>query len=146
MNKDEIIPNQIYFTTDIETIKQVVEKTEEVKKNEVLKEDFIRKLAVYILQSSGMVLVSFNEEKELNGCIVLSKQRDKLGDYLWIDFAWCDPHSPALMKKYEEEVIGTAKQRHITRIQGMTNRKSIAGLEKKYGFYEVGKIIERKVV
>ena len=144
--KEEVIPNKIYFTTNVETLMEVVKKTDEVKKSDMLKEDFVRRLATYIYGGSGMVLVSFNEDKELNGCIVLARQRDKQGDYLWLDFGWCDPHEPGLMKKFEEEIVGTAKIRGISRIQARTNRSSIKALNKKYGFYEIGKIIEKKVI
>lgn len=146
MKKEEIIPNRIYFTNDFETLMQVVEKTDRIKKSDLVKEDFVKRLAVYIAHGSGMVLVSFNEQKELNGCVVIARQRDNRGEYLWIDFAWCDPHSPELMKKYEEEICGTAKVRGIKRVQARTNRTSIRALNQKYGFYEIGKIIERKVV
>jgi len=144
--KENIIPNKIYFTTNIETLIEVVKKTDEIKKSDMLKEDFIKRLAHYIYGGSGMVLVSFNDKKKLNGCMVLTRQRDKQGDYLWIDFAWCDPHEPELMKNYQEEVIGTAKIRGIERIQARTARNSIKALNKKYGFYEIGKIIEKKVI
>lgn len=145
MKKEDIVPNKIYFTTDVDTILKVVDKTDQMKKSDMLKDDFVRRLATYVYGGTGMVLVSFDEERELNGCMVITRQRDKRGEYLWIEFAWCNPHYPKLMKQFEDEVIGTAKVRGIKRIQARTSRKSIKALEKKYGAREIGKIIEREV-
>jgi len=145
MKKETIEPNKIYFTTNVETMIEVVKKTDEMKKSDMLKEDFIRRLATYIYGGSGMVLVSFNKSKELNGCIVLARQRDNQGDYLWIDFAWIDPHYPDLRKKFEEEIVGTCKVRGIERIQMRMNH-GFKAMNKLYGTYEIGRILEKKVI
>ncbi len=144
MKKEDIIPDTVYFTNNIEVLAEVVKKTDEVKKNDILKEDFSFRLGKYLYTRTGMVLVSFDEKKELNGCIVISKQRDNLGEYLWIDFAWIDPRCNYLREKFEEEIIGTCKVRGIKRIQTRMSR-GFKAMQKLYGVYEIAKIIEKEV-
>lgn len=144
MKKEEIEPNTVYFTNNIEVLAEVVKKTGEVKKNDILKEDFTLRLGKYLYTRTGMVLVSFDEKKELNGCIVISKQRDNLGEYLWLDFAWISPKCPDLKKKFYDEIVGTCKMRGIRRIQARMSR-GFKAMQKLYGVYEISKIIEKEV-
>lgn len=145
MKKEEIEPNVIYYTTNYEVLEEVVKKTDEVKGNDLLKVDFIRRLANYIYTGSGMVLVSFGEDKKLNGCHVISRRKDKFGEYLWIDFSWIDPHCPELSKRYYEEIVGTCKMRGIKRIQARMNR-GYKAMERLFGAKEIARILERKVI
>jgi hypothetical protein len=145
MKKEDVIPNTIYCTTDFNTLLEVVNKTSEIKNTDILKDDFIILLTKYILSKSGMVLVSFGEDKEMNGCMVVSRQRDKRGQYLWIDFAWINPHYPKLHLKYRDELIGTCKNLGITRIQAKMKRGYDA-MEKLYDTKEIAKIIEKEVI
>lgn len=144
MNKDFIIPDTIYFTTNLETLLQVVDKTDNMKKCDMLKEEFVRRLAVYVATGSGMVLVSFGENKELNGCMVLARQRDNKGEYIWIDFAWFDSDAPQLRDLFYDEVIGTCKVKGIKRIQMRMNH-GFKAMEKLFDAYEIGRILEKKV-
>jgi len=144
MKKEEIIPNTIYFTTNFETLIEVIKKLDEVKNNDLPKEDFVKRLTAYITQGSGMVLVSFNEKKELNGCVVISRHLDKKGYFLWLDFRWIDDNYKELMNKFYNEVIGLCKEWGIERIQGRANR-CFRVVEKYYGAYEIGRIFELKV-
>jgi len=145
MKKEEIIPNTIYFTTNIEVLLKVVNKVDEVKKNDILKKDFALRVANYLYTRTGMVLVSFDVEKELTGCMVISKQRDNLEEYLFVDFAWIAPHYPELRKKFEEEVMAICKKRGIKRIQARMS-KGFKAMEKLFGVYEIAKIIEKEVI
>ena len=141
----DLKPNTIYTTTNFEILQKVVEKTDEIKKSDLLKSSFIKRLGVYLIDKSGMVLVSFGEDKELNGCMVVSRQLDRLGEYLWIDFAWFDPHCPKLRELFYNEIIGTCKIRGIKRIQARMSR-GFEAMQKLFGVYEVGKIIEKEVI
>ena len=145
MNKENIIPNQIYGTTDWGTLVEVVNKTDEIKNTDVLKEEFIILLTRYILTNTGMVLVSYGDDKEMNGCFIVSRQKDKRGDYLWIDFSWIDPHYPKLHNKYYEELIDTCRIRGIKRIQTKM-RRGFKAMEELYGVTEIAKIIEKEVI
>lgn len=145
MKKEETKPNVVYFTTNIGVLAEVVKKTNEVKESDILEEDFVLRLIKYLKTKTGMVLVSFNEDKELNGCMVISKQRDKTGEYLWLDFSWIAPHCPDLAEKFNKEIVETCKARGIKRIQARMSR-GFKAMEKLYGAYEIAKIIERKVV
>lgn len=145
MRKENITPNKIYTTTQLDILIEVVNKTDEVKKSDLLKSEFIRRLSIYIINKSGMVLVSFGEDKKLNGCIVVSRHLDKLGEYLYIDFAWIDSHYPHLKEKFEEEIIGTCKVRGIKRIQ-MRMNKGFKAMYKLYGVYEIARILEKEVI
>ena len=144
MKKEDIKPNTVYFTTNIEVLKEVVNKTDEVKKSDIFKEDFALRLGKYIYTRTGMVLASFNDKKELNGCIVVSKQRDNLGEYLWVDFAWLTPHCPDLKKKFEKEIMETCKVKGIKRIQARM-AKGWKAMERLYGAKEIARIIEKEV-
>ena len=144
MKKEDIKPDTIYYTTNFDTLKEVVLKTNEVKNNDLLMSEFIMRLGVYITNKSGMVLVSFGEDKELNGCVVVSRHIDGIGEYLWVDFAWIDPHCSYLREKYEEEIVGTCKIRGIKRIQARMQR-GFKAMRRLYGAYEIGRILEKEV-
>ena len=145
MEKEEILANTIYYTTKLSTLIEVVDKTDLVKNSDLLKSEFIKMLGVYIANKSGMVLVSFGEDKKLNGCMVISRHIDRLGQFLWIDFWWIDAHYPQLRKKYEEEVTTMCKVRGIKRIQTRMNR-GFKAVERLYGTYEIGRILEKEVI
>ena len=145
MKKENRIPNVIYATTEFDILAQVVDKLDEIKGNDILKQDFELLLIRYIVGQSGMVLVSFGEDKEMNGCTVVSRQKDKRGEYLWIDLAWIDSHYPKLHLKFRDELIETCKVRGIKRIQ-MRMKRGFKAMQKLYGVYEISKIIEKKVI
>ena len=145
MKKEDIGPNVIYYSTNYDVLAEVVKKTDEVKKNDILKEEFVLRLGKYLINKTGMVLVSFGEDKELNGCHVISRHSDKFGEYLWIDFSWIDPHCPGLRKKFYEEIVGTCKMRGIKRIQ-MRMSKGFKAMNKLFGTYEIGRILEKEVI
>lgn len=149
MEQNETKANTIYYTTKYEILEEVVRKTDEIKDSNLLKSAFIAQLGIYITNKSGMVLVSFNEKKEMNGCVVISRHIDKEGEYIWIDFRWSESHNREIMKKFYEEIIGTCKVRGIKRIQGRTNRDlsegSFKALNKLYGAYEIGRIFELNI-
>jgi len=144
MIKEDIKPNTIYYTSDFDTLAEVVKKTDEVKNSDLLKSEFIRRLGAYLINKSCMVLVSFGENKGLNACGVISRHIDKKGEYIWIDFRWCDPHSMGLMGKFYDELINICKVSGIKRVQGRTNR-GFKAINKLYGAYEIGRIYEIKV-
>ena len=98
MEQKDIKPNNVYYTTKYEVLEEVVRKTDEIKNNDLLKSEFITRLGIYITNKSGLVLVSFGEDKKLNGCMVVSRHLDKIGEYVWIDFAWVDPHCGYMRK------------------------------------------------
>lgn len=110
----------------------------------MLQSEFIKLLGVYIANKSGMVLVSFGEDGKLNGCMVISRHKDRKGEYIFIDFAWIDPHYSHLKEKFQEEVINNCKSRGIKRMQARMNR-GFKAMEKLYGAYEIGRIIEKEV-
>ena len=138
--KEDIKPNTIYYTTNIETLNEVVKKIDK-KNSHLSKNEFAKKLATYITNKMGMVLVSFNEKKELNGCVVLSHHIDRKGEYLWYDFHWTDPNRESLMDKFYNEIIGVCKSLGIKRMQGRAGR-CFRVVKKYYGAYEIGRIFE----
>ena len=145
MEKESTLANTIYYTTKLSTLIEVVDKTDLIKKSDMLKGEFIKLLGIYIANKSGMVLVSFGEDKKLNGCMVISRHLDKKGQYLFIDFAWIDPHCPKLRKTFQDEVESMCKVRGIKRIQARI-RKGWKAMGKLYGAYEIGRIIEKEVI
>ena len=145
MIKEDIKPDTIYYTTNFDTLKEVVLKTNEVKNNDLLMSEFIMRLGIYITNKSGMVLVSFGEDKELNGCLVVSRHIDKIGEYLWVDFGWIDPHCSYLREKFYDEIMSNCKIRGIRRIQARMNR-GFNAMRRLYGTYEVARIIEKEVI
>lgn len=146
MKKEEIIPGTIYYTTNLQTLIQVVDKTEEIKKSDMLKEEFIKLLGIYVANKSGLVLVSFKDDKEtINGCMVVSRHHDRRGQYLYVDFAWIDPKYPKLNKKFEDEIMTACKTRGIKRIHTRMN-KGFKAMKKLYGAYEIGRILEKEVI
>jgi hypothetical protein len=144
MNKEEVLANVIYTTTDFNILCEIINKTDEIKNSDVCKDDFIILLTKYILNKCGMVLVSFDEKKELNGSIILSRQKDKRGQYLFIDFAWISKDYPHLKEKFKEEILGTCKNIGIERIQ-MRMRRGYKAMAKLYNTYEIGRILEVEV-
>jgi len=145
MKKEDVIPNVIYVTANFDVLAQVVDKLDEIEESDIVKQDFMVLLTKYISRQVGMVLVSFGEDKELNGCMVLSRQRDKRGEYLWIDLAWIDSRCPKLHVKFRDEVMKTCKIIGIKRIQGKMKR-GFDAMEKLYGAKEIAKILEKEVI
>lgn len=142
MEKEEIIPNTIYYTTNYETLAEVVKKFAETSNSDILVSDFAKILINNIINKSGIVLVSFNEKKELNGCIVLSMHRDKKGDYVWFDFRWIERSCyKELMRLFYNKVISSCKEKGVKRLQGMGER-CFRVINKYYGAYEIGRIFE----
>ena len=145
MKQKDTKANVIYYTTKYDILEEVVRKTDEVKNNDLLKSEFIVRLGVYITNKSGMVLVSFGEDKKMNACMVVSRHIDKWGEYLWIDFAWIDPHCRHLRQRYEDEIISTCQIRGIKRIQMRMNR-GYKAMNKLSGTYEIARILEKEVI
>jgi len=145
VKKEDIKPNTVYFTTNIEVLAEVVKKTDEVKKSDLLKGEFIKRLGAYLMTGSGMVLVSFDEEKKLTGCMVVSRHIDRIGEYVWIDFSYIDPHYPNLRKKFYKEIMETCKVRGIKRIQMRMNR-GFSAMNKLFGTREIARILEKEVI
>ena len=144
MIKEDIKPDTIYYTTNFDTLVEVVKKTDLVKNSDLLKSEFIMRLGIYITNKSGMILVSFGEDKELNGCLVVSRHIDKIGEYLWIDFGWISPHYPHLKEKFYDEIMGNCKIRGIKRIQ-MRMSRGFKAMHRLYGTYEIARILEKEV-
>ena len=145
MKKEEIKADIVYYTTNFDVLKEVVNKTQEIKNNDLLVSEFIIRLGRYITNKSGLVLVSFGEDKKLNGCMVVSRHIDRIGEYVWIDFAWIDPHCRHLREKYEEELVSNCKIRGIKRIQMRMNR-GYRAMKRLSNTYEIGRILEKEVV
>lgn len=144
MKQEEIKANCIYYTSKYSILEQVVRKTQEVKNSDLLISEFITRLGIYITNKSGLVLVSFGEDKKLNGCMVVSRHLDRIGEYVWIDFAWVDPHCRYMRKKFRDEIFANCKLRGIPRIQARMNR-GYKAMSKLYGAYEIGRILEVEV-
>jgi len=144
MDRSKLKENKVYYTTNFDVLQEVCMKTYEVKNNDLDMGNFIRRLGRYVSNKSGMILVSFGEDKKINGCMVLSRHIDGKGEYLWIDFAWISPKARHMRAIYEEEVIGTCKNRGIKRIQ-MRMARGYKAMKKLYGTVEVARILERKV-
>ena len=145
MDKSKLKPNVVYYTTNYDILHEVCMKTYEVKNSDLDMAQFILRLGVYVSNKSGMILASFGDDGEMNGCMVLSRHIDKIGEYLWIDFAWIDPKARYMRAIYEEEVMGTCKKRGIKRVQ-MRMTRGYKAMEKLYGAKTVARIIEREVI
>jgi len=146
LKKEDIKPDTVYYTTNYEVLEEVVRKTDEVKNNDLLKSEFIARLGRYITNKSGLVLVSFGEDKKLNSCMVISRHIDGLGQYAWIDFVWCDKHYPYLKRKYRDEITNLCKLYGVKRVQGRTSRdlKVIQRLDKEW--HEIAIIVEKEII
>lgn len=145
MKQEEIKPNIIYYTTKYNVLEEVVGKLDEVRNNDLRKIDFILRLGVYITNKSGKILVTFGEDGKLNSCMVLSRHIDTKGEYLWIDFAWIDPHCNHLRGKYEEAIINACKSGGIKRIQARMN-KGYEAMKKLHGAKVIAQILEKEVI
>jgi hypothetical protein len=141
MKKEDIVSNVVYYTTDFETLVEVVKKQSETKNSNILTRDFTKMLMSSIARKSCMVLVSFDEEKKLNGCWVISRHQDKKGDYLWFDFRWNDPHNVELFDKFYNEALSVCKATGIKRAQGSSDR-CFRVVKRYYGAHEIGRIFE----
>jgi len=145
MKKEEIIPNTIYYTNNLSTITQVIDKIDEVKNTDMDKMELIKLLGIYTINKCGIVLVSFKEDKEnINGGMIISRRKDKWGQYLFIDLAWIDPHCPNLRRKFQEEIILACKTRGIKRVQAVMKR-GFKAMHKLYGFKEINRTLETEV-
>ena len=145
MKKEDIKSGVIYYSSNYDVLVEVVKKLDEIKKNDILKDEFVLRLGKYLINKTGMVLVSFGEKKELTGCIVISRHLDNMGEYLWIDFAWISPGCPGLREEFFNEIMENCKTRGIERIQARMS-KGYKAMEKLFGAYEIARILEKKVI
>ncbi|PKP62244.1 hypothetical protein CVT91_00200 [Candidatus Atribacteria bacterium HGW-Atribacteria-1] len=145
MKQEETKPNTVYYTTNFETLLEVVNKIDEIKNNDLYKPDFAKRLAIYVTNKSGLILVSFGEDKKLNGCMVISRHIDNFGQYAWIDFAWIDKHCNYLRQAFYEEVDILARAFKIKRIQ-MRMSRGYKAMERLYGTREIARILEKEVI
>lgn len=145
MKKEEIKPGEIYYSSNYDVLVEVVKKLDEIKKNDILRDEFILRLGRYLIDKTGMVLVSFGELKELTGCVVISRKLDKFGEYLWVDFAWISPNEMNLRNKFYNEIMEQCKKRGIKRIQARMS-KGYKAMEKLFGTKEIARILEKEVI
>jgi hypothetical protein len=132
----------IFLTTKTAHLIEICRKLKYADKN-IPPAVFLKNMAANILNGRGLVLVApAEEEPKINGCVVMSIIDEYQGQSLFIHFAWTDPKLKDLSDKFWRSITETAKALDIKKIT-CTMRKNFAAVQKKYGFKEESRVLER---
>jgi len=93
--------------------------------------------------------VSHDNNNKLNGCVVLLKTMDILGDLIFfVLFQWRDSHFPKLAQEFIEFASERAKEEGISKIVFTNSRdeKVVERASGKYGFRKAYSVWEKEVI
>jgi len=147
----KIEPNEIYIINQSNFVMQagILGKIYMTRAESKLEKIDCDKFMDYFTKSLAfgkcICLVSFNDKKELNACVVLLLKVNPFeGMILWLEWIWTDGHNLKLGKKYLKRIEDIAKELKIKKIAGATNR-NIKALSRKYDFEEKYCVMEKEV-
>ena len=147
----KIEPNEIYIINKINFAMQagVLGKIYMTRAKSKLEKIDCDKFMDYFTKALAfgkcIALVSFNDKKELNACVVLLLKNNPFeGMILWLEWIWTDGHDLQMGKKYLKRIEDIAKELKIKKIAGATKRGAEA-IIRKYGFKEEYYVASKEV-
>lgn len=147
----KIEPNEVYminklnFATQVPALVKIC-KTLKYNKGEPIDEDiFLEYVTKALAFDTCIILVSFNEKQDLNGCVVTFMKNNPIkGKILWLEWAWSDGKDFNLSKKGMEKIEDLAQKLGADRIAGAMTR-GFKAVHRKFGFKEAYRVIEKEV-
>jgi hypothetical protein len=147
MMENKIIPNEIYIINKMNFVSQAktmikVSMTLKDKINPLKFLDYIGKSLAF---GRCIVLVTFDDKEELNGCAVLLLNNIPLkGKILWIEWAWTNGKDLTLGKRGMEIIMDLAQKLKADKIAGAMTR-GFKAMFRKYEFKEAYRVLEIEV-
>jgi len=149
--KGKIKPNEIYiinklnFANQAKVLAKICMTLKYAKKEPLDPDIFIKYVTEALAFGRCIILVTFNKDMELNGCVVLLLNNNRVkGKILWIEWAWSDGKDLKLGLKLFKKIEELAQILKADRIAGAMTRGFRAVL-KRYGLKEAYRVIEKKV-
>jgi len=137
--------NKINFATQVPTLVKICGTLKYAKREPIDPDIFIEYIPKALALGHCIILVTFNEKKELNTCIVmLLKDNPIKGKVLWIEWAWGDGKDLKLGNKVFEKVEDLAQKLGAKRIAGAMER-GIEAVYKKYGLEQEYIVVSKEV-
>ena len=149
--KEDIIPNTVYiinklnFATQANVLVKICGTLKYYEREQIDPDKFMEYVIQKLAFGRCVILVSFNEKTELNGCAVLFLNNNPVkGKILWIEWIWTDSKNFSLSKKGLEVIEDLAQKLGADRIAGAMT-KNFNAVCKKYGFREAYRVMEKEV-
>ena len=146
-----IEPNTIYlinkdnFASQVSVLVKICMTLKYAKREPIDPGIFIEYVTKSLAMGSCIILVTFNEKKELNCCVVTFINNNPVkGKILFIEWAWSDAKSLVLSKKVWDKVEELAKIINAKKIAcSMTRGYNAVG--KRYGLKEEYRVMAKDV-
>lgn len=150
-----IKPNEVYiinklnFASQANVMARICTTLKYAEKDPIDPHVFLEYVSKGLAFGRCIILVTFNEKQELNGCAVLLLNSNPIrGKTLWIEWIWSDGKNLKLGLKGLKKIEELARILKADRIAGAMTR-GLKAVSKKYGFKTaytvVEKIIEKEV-
>lgn len=148
----KIEPNEIYyinknnFATQVTVLAKIYRTLKYAKREEPIDPDeFLGHITKSLAFGRCIILVTFNEKEELNGCAILLLNNVPIkGKILWIEWAWTDGKDFNLSKKGLKGIEDLAQGLGADRIAGAMT-KGFKAVFRKFGFREAYRVMEKVV-
>lgn len=145
-------PNEIYyinkdnFATQATVLAKICRTLKHSKREEPIDQDeFLGYITKSLAFGRCIILVTFNEEEELNGCAILLLNNVSLkGKILWIEWAWTDGKNSDLSKKGLKGIEDLARGLGADKIAGAMT-KGFRAVARKFGFREAYRVMEKEI-
>lgn len=148
---EEIKPNEVYminkanFATQVPALVKICRTLKYAKREPIDEDIFLEYVTKALAFDVCIILVTFNEEEDLNSCMVtFMKNNPVKGKILWIEWAYSDGKDLNLGNKVFEKLEDLAQKLGASRIAGSMER-GLAGVAKKYGLKKAYTVVEKMV-
>ena len=148
---EKIEPNTIYlihkdnFANQVSVLVKICMTLKYAKREPINPDIFIEYVTKALAVGSCIILVTFNEKKELNCCVVTFINNNPVkGKILFIEWAWSDAKSLALSKKVFDKIEELARIINANKVAcSMTRGYKAVG--KRYGLKEEYRVMAKDV-
>ena len=148
---EEIEPNKVYminkfnFATQVTALVKICKTLKYAKRDPIDEYIFLDYVTKALAFGICIILVTFNEKKELNTCLVtFIKNNPVKGKILWIEWAWTDGKDLELGSKVFEKLEDLAQKLGVKRIAGAMER-GLVGVARKYKLEKAYTVVEKIV-
>ena len=143
-----IEPNKIYyinksnFTSQANVMAKICTTLDSVKEP-IDPHVFLEYISKALAFGKCIILVTFDEEQNLSGCIVaLLRDIPSKGKILWVEWAWTDGKDLKIGKQFIEATENLARKLGAGRVAGAMTR-GFKAVTRKYGYKEAYRVMEK---
>ena len=148
---EEIEPNKVYminkfnFATQVTALVKICKTLKYAKRDPIDEYIFLDYVTKALAFGICIILVTFNEKKELNTCLVtFIKNNPVKGKILFIEWAWTNSKSLELSKKVFDKVEDLAQRLGVNKIAASMTR-GFRAVERRYGLKEEYRVVAKDV-